>query len=532
MKINKNVKLKSAVTLAVSVAGLLGGSGHLQALQFQYGDFELDVDTTVGYAAQWRVQSQDDEILDHLKGGNRDDGNRNFDPGLVSSRASALLELAGHYNSWSFLMRGNAFFDEVYQNGKTDMEDFGYQTYNDGMVRGGDVKIGNASEDTRDKHGADYKLLDAFVHNSFELGNQTGSFNLGRQVISWGESTFFPGVNGLQNPADAVAALAPGTEVKEILLPAGAAYFQMAVNDSLTAELYYQYEWESTELPGVGSYFSTSDITGPGAERLLFSSVNVPKTTTDKPADDGQWGAAARYVTEQGNEIALFYVNSHARTPLVIVEGDIGSIFAGDGSYHQVYADNISAYAASLSTNVGEASVLVDMMYSPDYVFTQTNNIGLPSAVAVGHYFQTSVSYTDTYGQQNPFADQVVILAELLYSRNNLGYNNLSEGSSGESPYLVSDEAWAYALRLMFNYSSVLPGLDIEIPLYFRHDVSGDASGVNQVYDNSRQFSAGIDGFYLNNWKFNLSYATFFGGKENNRVNDRDNVAISLKYTF
>lgn len=520
MKINKNVKLKSAVTLAACFAGLLGGASHLQALQFQYGDFELDVDTTLGYAAQWRVQGQDKDMLQPFVDSNLDDGNRNFDTGLVSSRASALLEVAGHYNSWAFLLSGNTFYDEVYRDKKTDMDEFGYQTYNNGTVRSGNVKLGDFPEDTRDHHGADYRLLDAYVQTQFDLGQQAGSLRLGRQVISWGESTFFQGVNSMQNPVDAVVAQAPGAEVKEILLPAGAAYFQASISDSWNTELYYQYEWEATELPGVGSYFSTSDITGPGAERLLFANTNVPRAKTEKAADDGQWGAALRYFTENGNELALFYVNAHARTPLVVVESDLSS-------YRQVYAEDISTIAASFTTVMGEASVLVDLMYSPDYVFTHTDALGIPDEVAVGHYFQTSVSYTDTYGSQNPFADQVVLIAELLYARNNLG-----EASLDETPYLVTDDAWAYVVNLIFNYNSVLPGLNLEVPLFFRHDVSGDSSGVNQMVNNSRQFSTGVDAFYLNNWKFSLKYATFFGGKENNRVNDRDNVAMSVKYTF
>ncbi|MGI9289530.1 MAG: DUF1302 domain-containing protein [Pseudomonadales bacterium] len=499
------------------VTAMVALAPGVQALEFDVGEMVIDLDTELSYAAQWRVQGQDKRLIEGIAKNSVDDGDRNFDTGLVSNRAAVRVEMAASYQDWSAFVRANAFYDDVYENEETDMDEAGYATYNDGRLLGGNVDLGDFPDATVDKHGSKARILDAYVQYNFDMFDQGGSVRAGRQVISWGESTFFSGVNGLQNRIDAVAARAPGAEVKEILLPTGAAYLQTSLTDSLSAELYYQYEWEQSLLPGVGSYFSTSDLTGPGAQRFVAGSFVFPKVEDQQPDDGGQWGAATRYFMDSGTELGLYFVKSHAKTPFPVI--DLAS-----GTYSNVYEDDIRTYAGSVSTLVGEASLLVDVLYSPNMAFIESTPF--PSDVVRGHLFQSSVSWTDTIGQ-SALADQIFYIGEVVYTRNNLGDNEL-EGSA----FGVTDDAWAYAARVILNYESVLPGLDLEVPIVFQHQVEGHASGVNQFVDNTRQFSIGVDAFYLEVWKLNVTYAAFSGGGAANSVKDRDNISLSVKYTF
>ena len=490
-----------------------------QALHFEPGNMEIELDTELTYAAQWRVQGQDKRIAGNI---NANDGNNNFDPGLVSNRAGARVELLASYGDWSAFGRAIAFYDDVYENGDTDMDIAGYETYNNGTVYGGDVARGDFPDQAVYNNGSKFRVLDSYLQYAIPWGGG-GSFRIGRQVISWGEGTFFGSLNTLQNSFDAVAATAPGAEVKEILLPTGGAWVQYNLTGSLSAELYYQYEWQQVLEPAAGHFFSTSDVTGPGAQRLIVApgTIDTPgaafiRTADDQPSDNGQWGAAARYFMESGIELALFFVKSHAKFPFI-------SLDPVNGTYTPTYVEDISTYGATMSTLLGNASILIDVLYSPNMHFQKQDP--LPEVVR-GHLFQASVGLTDTFGQ-GALWDEIIYLAEVLYTRNNLG-----EGDLENSAYIVTEDAWAYQTRVSFNYRNVLTGLDLEIPVVFRHEVEGAAVGVNSLKDNTRDFSIGVDAYYLDQWQFNLTYATFAGGGVENTIKDRDNVSFSVKYTF
>ena len=75
---------------------------------------------------------------------------------------------------------------------------------------------------TRYFSGGRTRLLDAYVFGGWRFDNDTMlDVKAGRHIESWGESLYYPGVNGVQNPSDAVKAAQPGVEVKEVLLPVG-----------------------------------------------------------------------------------------------------------------------------------------------------------------------------------------------------------------------------------------------------------------------------------------------------------------------
>ena len=125
---------------------------------------------------------------------------------MTSSKANMILELGGSREDFSFFIRGDAIYDYIYADSDSDMNQVNYQTYNDGIPVGGTLKQGEYPDATIKKQGKRVRLLDAFVIQNFMLGDLDGSAKAGRQIISWGGSLFYPGINGLQNPNDAAAA--------------------------------------------------------------------------------------------------------------------------------------------------------------------------------------------------------------------------------------------------------------------------------------------------------------------------------------
>ena len=140
-----------------------------QALEFEFNDggVQMALDSTVTYGAQWRVEDRDDKITgkrfvqglqndffgtiadrDYVQEQavliNGNDGNYNFDKGLISNRLTLLVDMDVTWKNYGFFVRGKAFYDTVYHD-DTDMGQFGYTSYNSGKLYGGDAGRGDAN---------------------------------------------------------------------------------------------------------------------------------------------------------------------------------------------------------------------------------------------------------------------------------------------------------------------------------------------------------------------------------------------------
>ncbi|MCD6467737.1 MAG: DUF1302 family protein [Thermoplasmata archaeon] len=102
------------VLLAVTV--LLYFSTPAHSFQFEYGDLQGNLDTTLSYGLSWRVEKRDSDLVGIASGGNAysvngDDGNLNYDRGLVSNVSKITSELELNYQNFSAFIRGTAFYD-------------------------------------------------------------------------------------------------------------------------------------------------------------------------------------------------------------------------------------------------------------------------------------------------------------------------------------------------------------------------------------------------------------------------------------
>lgn len=526
------------------LAALLGCTvpAPVLALSFDFSDdLHLDLDTTLTYGAQWRVSNRDPKILEYdtslatlldparrdrvANVINYDDGNRNFGKGLISNRVAAVIDMDLNAGDYGVFARARAYYDSVYRNDHTDLSAYGFRTYNNGTNNGGNTDRGDFPERTRDRHGAVAEFLDAFAYATFELpGDRLFELRAGRQVINWGESTFYQGVNGLQNRFDANAANTPGVEVKEILLPTGAIYGQVDVVEGLTFELYYQYEWLETELNGVGSYFSTEDFLGPGAKRFLIpypvspatpnGILALPRTADRQPGDSGQWGAAFHYVLPSGLDLGFYHVVGHNKAPSFRINYGAGGVIPE--SYTIRWFDEIRAWGMSFSTVIGETNVQGELSYTAntpiaDAAGDPERNGVVRAALGGSHVFGPSF-----------LADEVNLVFEAA---------TVQVRDRGDRDLRYNDTAWSYAIRAELAYYNVAQGIDLKVPVFWQNNVNGTIREANMI-NNTQVVSIGIRGIYLNNLSATLAYTTYFGGGADNFLTDRDNIALTVKYGF
>ncbi|MFQ5528164.1 MAG: DUF1302 domain-containing protein [Thermoanaerobaculia bacterium] len=312
-----------AALLSLAALALLAVpfAGPVAAKDFQKGDLSGSWDTTISLGAQYRLEDPDKRIIGLPSGGeafsvNGDDGNLNYDKGIISQVVKLTTELELEYkNGFGTFVRFRGFYDE-------ENED-------------GDRLRTPLSQPAKDRIGSRADILDAFFWGKFSLGNRPAEFRAGEQVLSWGESTFIQGGINTINPVDVSAIRVPGAELREALSPEGMVTFSVGTSVNTSLELVYLYDWGRTKIDPPGSYWSTSDFAGNGGGHVFLGFGESPDDftfpMTDRPflgvprsqsvfADDsGQYGAAFRVFAPglNGTEFGFYYLNFHSRLPTI-----------------------------------------------------------------------------------------------------------------------------------------------------------------------------------------------------------------------
>lgn len=495
-------------------------------------EVSLDYALNLSYGAAIRTEKQARALIDGPQDAfglpataNSDDGNRNFERGsLINNRLSMLGEIDLKYRNYGAFVRASTFYDDVWQH-RNDNDS--PQTVN---------KTGAANEftrDARDVAGSRSRFLDAYVYGSFQTGEQAMlNMRVGRQVVQWGESLFFPNIAGAQSPADATKANVPGVEVKDILLPVGQVLAQWQLTPSFGLSAYYQYEYKATELDPVGSYFSYADMIGPGSEFLyLAPGFTLPQGRDDEPRNSGQWGLSARFTVGADTELGLYHLRYHDKNPNVMLNFDE---FFNPTNYQVTYFDDIKLSGASFSTRLGDFNVAGEVSYRDGVPVLVDSAIGPAATRAKATQAQLSSLYI--LGPRW-FSDQTTFVGEVAYLRVNqvedfnifgMDFDQLS----------VDRSAWAYQLMATPSWNNVIDGWDLSMPISYAQQLQGTAAVAGAfgalVGEGDRRASLGLTAKYLNNLELGMTYNAFLGDADlaKRPLADRDYLAISAKYSF
>jgi hypothetical protein len=371
------------------------------AFQFSLGDVQGSLDTTLSYGLSWRMEDADKDIIGIANGGtgysvNGDDGNLNYDKGeLISNAVKITSELALDYNNFGLFLRGSAFYD--------------FENYD------GERERTQLSDEALDLVGRDADLLDAYVSWNFDLAGMPGQLRVGSQVLSWGESTFIQNSINTINPVDVSKIRVPGAELKEALVPVGMVSASVSLNDNISLEGFYQYDWEATVIDPPGSYWSTNDFAGEGGDRVLLGfgywsdqgeswnthpifpgaveplgypapvvadeRFNMVPRGSDVYADnDGQYGMALRVFAPGLNdtEFGFYFMNYHSRLPVISARTGTAA-----GALQAVTAGTAAGTFNALAGTIVDTPTLINAVTTAIDAGTATGTGGgLPSAYA------------------------------------------------------------------------------------------------------------------------------------------------------
>lgn len=534
---------------------LVGAAPLAQAFQFETGnpDLRLRWDNTFKYSAAWRTDKQSDKLVGGQSTLNLDDGDRNFDRGLISNRLDLLSEMDITYKNVGARVSGAAWYDDAYNRGNDNNAP--------GRVNSYSVDYDEFTHDTRTLHGRKGELLDAFVFANGDIADRPVSGRLGQFAMQWGESLFF-GLNGIAGgmaPIDVVKALSvPNTQFKELIRPVKQVSGQIQLTPDVSLGAYYQFEWEANRLPAAGSYFSTADFFGDGNERLFVGAPLFPGAQPlafyhgqDKDAkDSGQGGLQLRWRTESV-DWGLYAIRFHDKTPQLNVRPDFANLnpLTGQaGEYYYVYPQGIEAVGASFSTTLGNVNVAGEMSTRWNQPLASTNQRNLAPGEALnnnddplyatGRTLHGNLSMLVSM-EPNVIASEGLFLAEIAWNR----LLSVSKNPGAVDPNADRD---ASTLRAVYEpmYRQVFAGLDLSVPIGASYTNGASSSlGTGFGSDHGGDLNIGIKGNYLNAWNLGLTYTHYYGPANGfideqshytfeQSLKDRDFIAFTVSRTY
>lgn len=349
---------RAKLPLAVSIASTLAGPAF--GVSFNIGEIEGKFDSSLSVGASWSTENANKNLIGSNNGGHglsqtSDDGHLNFKRGETFSKIfKGIHDLELKYGDTGVFVRGKYWYDFELKDESREFKD---------------ISDSNRKEGAKSSGG---QILDAFVYHNYNIGDEPGSVRFGKQVVSWGESTFIQGGINSINPVDVSAFRRPGAEIKEGLIPVNMFYLSQSITENLSAEGFYQLEWDQTVTDNCGTFFSQPDVISDGCDSNLAvlrsrSGLNSSLTSAGLPAgargaifntlaqrgvsfgnpdegavvrrgpdrdarDSGQFGVAMHYNFEPlDTEFGAYFMNYHSRAPIFSGKGAPASAYSAAG---------------------------------------------------------------------------------------------------------------------------------------------------------------------------------------------------------
>lgn len=540
--------LKPIAALALAA----GASGAL-AFTFEFGDVRGNFDSTISAGMGLRTQSWSCDLVNAGATGPGapagclaptslygDQGNLNYDRGeLFSSYLKGdhelLLKIPGDI---TVLGRVNW------------VRDFSATKTTGILSSAPPGPPGGLTEEARDDLRFKARLLDLWVSKSFEVGDQLLRVRAGNQVISWGESLFLPGGINSTNAMDIMRLSQPGTQLKEVYLPAPMLSVASGLGHGFNFEAYYQFNWNASYFPPTGSYWSVVNGLGTGHGYYGLNNVNAKNS--------GQWGAALRYQPPATQlNLGVYAMNFHDKTP------NFSLNIQNTGLVGWTYVEDRKLFGISANFPLGDLAIGTELSYRPK------DAVALNSAVS-GCASQNGNCWVDEKRWQwagtallslTPDTGGGILnllgaqTATLLFEAVAIRYPNLQPDYGGDpitaggwgwgqltnpagAPTPVGTKnSWGVNFDFSWNYDGTLiPGWQVVPEIYYFQAISGRTPNLSGLFMKGAKSMNLILSFIQNpaKWQVSVNYAKFWNGQMllDQPLEDRDFFGLVVRRNF
>jgi len=544
---------KARLRLVAMAACAVAGSGA-QAVTFDFAGGTGNFDSTVSVGTGIRTKNPSCTLITEGATGPGvptgclaptsalgDQGDLNYAKGdafttYIKGSHELLLKMP---DDWTFLGRVNWLKDFTATETTGDSSATTPATVSDGLAP-------DARKDLRFKP----RLLDFWVSKSLSVGDQQVRVRVGNQVISWGESLFLPGGINSTNAIDVMRLSQPGTQLKEVFLPAPIVSVASGLGNGLNAEAYVQTAWNADYMPPTGSYWSNTN--GLGLGHSAYGLVQ------GRGSDKNQWGAALRYQPDGTQlNLGLYAMSYNDKAPQFSTNVD------GTGAAGWAYPEDRKLIGFSANLPLGDWAVGTELSYRP------RDAVALNSA-ATGCSSQGGNCWTDQKRLQwhltgllslTPSnaagvlkalgADTATLLAESVVIdypglKQTYGGDPISAGgwgwgqqysATGTPTPVGTKTSWGYNFDFSWVYDgTLLPGWQVVPEVYYFQAVSGRTPNTVGLFMEGAKSANFVISLLQNptNWQFAVNYTAFWGGSTvyDQPYRDRNFVGLTLSRNF
>ncbi|AZD29789.1 hypothetical protein C4K23_3040 [Pseudomonas chlororaphis] len=473
-----------------------------------------------------------------------DQGNMNYDKGdLFTNYLKGTHELLLKFpEDYTFMARGSWIRDFA----ATDTSGALSATSPESV--GSDGLTSSARDDLKFKA----RLLDLWVSKSFDVGEQHVRARLGNQVINWGESLFAAGGINNTNAYDVMALSRPGTQLKEALLPAPMLSLASGLGAGVNIEAYWQFGWNKSEMPPVGSYWSTTHALGKGRGAYGYEEKDA--------RDSGQWGISLRWQPQDSDlNLGLYVMRYHDKLPSLTMQVLDPDTFALAQKWE--YPEDRMLYGISANMPIGDWAVGTELSYRPKdavplnpVIDACTSNGGKCWKDEKKFQWHLTGIYSLTPSNSPRLLDFTgastgTLLSELVVVK----YPGLHDNYNGE-PISAGLNTWqldpataptakgnktssGISLDFSLTYDNTLiPGWQVTPGVFYSQSLKGRTPNLSATFTED----ASSMNLYLNfvrnpaSWQVSFNYAKFSGGKTpyDQLLRDRDYVGLVVSRTL
>jgi len=377
---------------------------------FHVGEVDGLFDVSLAYGLLTRTDARDEDLIGIGNGGsaptvNVDDGDLNYDKGIVSNGVRATAELTLQWREFGAFVRGYGFYDF-----ETELDDRQHLSL---------------SADADDLVGSGGDLQDYYLTAALSLAGVPIRVRVGNQVVNWGEGGLLRFGVDIINPLDLVAIAQPMTTDRDAYVRQGMIWAAANLTETVAIEGFYQYDWKEVRAAPVGWYFSADDLIGGDGTGRAFSGfgrfsdlgtdidavfglpsgtlgfdpdfMEIPSAGRDEPNSQGQCGFTIQsfFNALNGAKLALHFINYHSRLPLISARtADQQAIDATSDAAVDERAAALAMDAGipfEQARSIAETLTIGDLANASRYFATYPENIQM-----LGASFSTATAQTGT----------------------------------------------------------------------------------------------------------------------------------------
>jgi len=414
------------------------------------------------------------------------------------------------------------------------------------------------SADISEQGGHDIELFEAFLHGMIEIGDDRPlSFRIGRHSVVWGESLFFQG-NGIAaglTPTDSYMVHSVGDYYsKNVYLPIDQISLSWALENDLSIQAYYQFEWRRSRIDPQYGYVDPNNVLG--AEGTHLIQLTVPgrgifffnRAPDRLPNSTDQYGLAMKY--HRGDfDFGLYALSYDSKTPNIYYSPNASSASAlfAPGSYSLEFARGIEIYGASVSAPLGNAALAAEISGRRNMPLVN-GGIFLPprpggEAIAPG---RPLFPIGDSLHAQFSWLYTVPPLPGLPDGaswRGEVAANHLLETTANATALTPGRTRTAAAVRMVFEpqFFQLLPRVDITVPLGVGYNFLGLSQTDPVMNRGTGDIEIGLTATVDGAWKGALTLTHFFGNAKysiagfngpQQSLESRDLIELSLERSF